>query len=576
MYLRNRETMGNMCLIAFLAFLCVQIAFFAGEGKVYAQPTVTVEGDGTLIVDGQRITLPTIILEPLTEPYISTAHVTLHLYDRGTARYTVLDRIYNLVVSVYEQVYRGVLSAVYYVVPQGITVPTLLDQVYPVRIDEIVYRSVYLSVYLRPPELPPPPPLEPGEPPPLVIVHDGLVTIGVPTGMATIDAQTGTATARPFFDKFLQSVLDPSTQEVLVGNLSSIDTREHRFETTLGLMSMVATRAVKFEGNVNLTLTGGAIDFGALNQQYPGAALVYSAATITGEEAEELLTEISGQPWQAASPVYEVRVYVARGATVLQVIPTFTAEAVYGFPYNPNADPDAVAAHQLLDDGSLLFIPSQVVDLLSGQVLVTKPGTSRYVVLENTKEFTDVPKDHWAHREVKQMVTRYVIKGMTETTFEPATTVTRAQFVTMLQRALSVPEHTPDTPTFTDVKPGDWFFAPVEAAVKAGLAAGMGDGSFAPNAPVTREQMATFIARAMTIAGKPTAVSAAEAGALLQGFVDQGQISDWAVQNAAIAVKTGIIRGLPGNVYAPADDGNRAQAATMIKRFLAYLGLVAN
>lgn len=578
-YIKHRTTMGNVCFVVFLAFLLVQVSMLAGPGRAHAAQQVQVSTQGAVTVDGQKVTLPTIYLEPLTEPYLSTAYITVHLFNQATGQYlalTPLQEVINVVYRVYEQVYRGVLQAVYAIVPSNVAVPPIIQLVSPVTISRIVYQAVYLSVYLRPPEPVQPPPVDPGTPPPVVIISDGRVTVGVTTGTATIDPATGTATGRPFFDRFLTLALNPANPPILVGDLTSVEAVEHRFETLLTMMALANNQTTSYLGNVNATFPAGTVDFARLSQQHPGAALVFSAKKITGDQAAGIMAEVLGKdaPWVPASPVYEIHLYVTRGGVVLELIPRFDGEATFGFPYNPGADPDALALYQVLADGTLVFHYNQTVDPATGQILLRNAGTSRYVVLENTKEFTDVPRAHWAYREVKQMVTRGVVRGMTETTFEPSTTVTRAQFVTLLQRALGIPEYQPATSTFSDVRPGDWFYGSVEAAVKAGLAQGMGDGTFAPNAKVTREQMATFMARAMQLAGKPVTVTSAEMQTLLATFVDADGISDWAVQNAAIAVKSGIIRGLPGNVFAPAADGNRAQAVTMIKRLLVHLGLV--
>jgi hypothetical protein len=403
-----------------------------------------------------------------------------------------------------------------------------------------------------------------------------LVTVPVPTGLATIEPDTGAVTAYPFFAEFEALALDPAAPSILVGDLTLVEAPVHRFETLLTMMAAAYDQATEYRGNVNAVFPAGAVDLLALAERHPDAALVFSAAVTTGAPAAAVIDAVlpPGDARVLASPVYDVQLYVAINGNVVERITEFEREVTFTFRFNPGGDPDALALYQIRPDGTLVFHHNQTVDPLAGTLLLRRAGTSRYVVLENTREFVDVPQTHWAYRPVKQLMTREVVRGMTETTFEPATVVTRAQFVTFVQRALGIPSFTPATPTFRDVRPGDWFYGSVEAAVRAGLARGMGDGTFDPHARVTREQMAAFIARAMAVGGRPMTLTPEERAAVLATFVDPGAVSAWARESMAIAAGRGIIRGLPGQLLAPAAHGDRAQAATMVQRLLMHLGLI--
>lgn len=591
-YLKHRTTMGNVCLVVFLAVFLAQLALLAEP--VFAQP-VTVPAAGGTIQWGDAL-LPELDLPPLGGVWVDTARIAIYRADEPDDEPTE-PGAFELIGQVVRVVYNRFLNVFAAIVPGVISAPEAMQLRWLIAVLPRVYDTVYLDVYLRPPmpppfvppvtppvvpPVPPVPPAPPVPPRPPVIIRPPrpgappLVTVPIPTGLASLEPDAGTATAYPFFDVFESLALDPARPSILVGDLTPVEAPVHRFETLLTMMAEAYDQVTEYRGNVNAVFPAGAVDLLALAERHPDAALVFSAAVTTGAPAAAVVDAVlpPGDARVLASPVYDLQLYVAINGDVVERITEFEREVTFAFRFNPGVDPDALALYQIRPDGTLVFHHNQTVDPLAGTLLLRRAGTSRYVVLENTREFVDVPQTHWAYRPVKQLMTREVVRGMTETTFEPATVVTRAQFVTFVQRALGIPSFTPATPTFRDVRPGDWFYGSVEAAVRAGLARGMGDGTFDPHARVTREQMAAFIARAMAVGGRPMALTPEERAAVLATFVDPGAISGWAREDMAIAAGRGIIRGLPGQLLAPAAHGDRAQAATMVQRLLMHLGLI--
>jgi hypothetical protein len=103
----------------------------------------------------------------------------------------------------------------------------------------------------------------------------------------------------------------------------------------------------------------------------------------------------------------------------------------------------------------------------------------------------------------------------------------------------------------------------VNAAASAGIVYGIGDNLFAPNALVTREQMAVMVAKAMGT--KAPAVNGTE----LSAFSDSSTVDSWAVSGMEEAVKAGIVSGMTADTLAPLANATRAQAAAMIYKMLA-------
>jgi hypothetical protein len=119
------------------------------------------------------------------------------------------------------------------------------------------------------------------------------------------------------------------------------------------------------------------------------------------------------------------------------------------------------------------------------------------------------------------------------------------------------------TGTFTDVTTGAWYYGTVNAAASAGIVYGIGDNLFAPNALVTREQMAVMVAKAL--GNKAPAADGTE----LNAFSDKSAVSSWAVSGMDEAVKAGIVNGMTADTLAPMANATRAQAAEMIYKMLA-------
>ena len=174
-------------------------------------------------------------------------------------------------------------------------------------------------------------------------------------------------------------------------------------------------------------------------------------------------------------------------------------------------------------------------------------------------QFTDLDTNQWYHESVDFVLNQGLMVGMSDTTFQPGGSLTRAQVVTILYRLAGEPKVAFDQP-FTDVKEGHYFAGAVAWAYQAGITQGVTETAFAPNRPVTREQLATFLARYAESTGVEIT------GTLDGTFPDAGSVSSYARSAMAWAVSTGIINGLDGKL-APRQGATRAQAAAMFYRF---------
>ena len=187
-------------------------------------------------------------------------------------------------------------------------------------------------------------------------------------------------------------------------------------------------------------------------------------------------------------------------------------------------------------------------------------GNSGGTVTNKDVPYTDVSEKDWYYDAVKYMYQCEIMKGMSDTRFEPNTTLTRAMFVTVLYRAAG--SETAQTRTsFKDVGQDMWYTKAVAWAVANGIAAGYSDSVFAPDDLVTREQMAAMIYRYAKYRGYDMSGSAS-----ISGFADAGDVSEWALAAVKWAVDVEIISGMSESTLVPGGTATRAQCASMIKR----------
>ena len=180
-------------------------------------------------------------------------------------------------------------------------------------------------------------------------------------------------------------------------------------------------------------------------------------------------------------------------------------------------------------------------------------------------EFTDVA-GNWAESYIKQAAELRLIEGYLGK-YRPNDTMTRAEFVTILWRAMGRPEPTKKT-SFKDLTQ-DWYKDAVAWAEENAVVNGMSEGVFAPNGNVTREQLVTILHR---LAGTPTGMELMFTSIYDGQFSDSGSVGSWAKSALYWSVYKGIYCGVAsetvGETLNPRDPANRAQIAVMIVRYL--------
>ena len=185
-----------------------------------------------------------------------------------------------------------------------------------------------------------------------------------------------------------------------------------------------------------------------------------------------------------------------------------------------------------------------------------------------THPFTDVSATQWYNEYVQNVWEKGLIKGMTETTFEPSGNLTKGMILTILGRLDGVDVATYKESKFADVKSDEWYAPYVVWAAENKIAEGVSETEFAPDALVTREEIAVIIHNYINFKG----CAAAEKGTL--SYSDADAISEEA-KMAVIACKSaGIMEGNADGTFLPKTNLSRAEAAAVVTRVDAYISKV--
>lgn len=172
-------------------------------------------------------------------------------------------------------------------------------------------------------------------------------------------------------------------------------------------------------------------------------------------------------------------------------------------------------------------------------------GSAQIKIVDNSKHFSDMSSGHWAKDAVDFVSSRELFNGTSAGTFEPDAPTTRAQLMTVLARYDGA-----DTSGSALAKGMAW-------AVGKGISDGKNPGN-----PISRQQLATMLWR---LAGEPGASGS------LNGFADGGSVADYARAAMAWATSNGILNGDSAGNLNPGNNATRAHVAAMVARFSSYM-----
>ena len=179
-------------------------------------------------------------------------------------------------------------------------------------------------------------------------------------------------------------------------------------------------------------------------------------------------------------------------------------------------------------------------------------------------DFTDVSRSDWFYDYVDYVSSKGYFRGTTKTTFSPQRNMTRAMFVVVLSRFDGAKGDSSQS-AFTDVAPGAWCTAAINWAAANKIVEGKGDGTFAPDAPITRAQMCAIINRYLNYYKKNNKVTLSQTGSV-SAMSDQNTIPSYAVDAIKQCQRYGLIIGFKDGTFRPNALSTRAHVAAVIYR----------
>lgn len=184
-----------------------------------------------------------------------------------------------------------------------------------------------------------------------------------------------------------------------------------------------------------------------------------------------------------------------------------------------------------------------------------------YAMWLNGIYFDDI-QSHWAKSSILAALDKGWMNGMSKTRWMPDAPMTRAQVATLFVRILGIDAASADAtePVFTDTA-GHWASKEIDAAYHSGLVEGVGGGKFAPEAVLTREQIAVILNRIMKLEGQSQV-----------SFLDVTPASSpWSFNSINAMAAAGILEGFPDGSFRPKEAMSRAQMAVLMERSWRHL-----
>jgi len=304
---------------------------------------------------------------------------------------------------------------------------------------------------------------------------------------------------------------------------------------------------------VNISFNAAAIK--EINTQATGDVTV----TITPED--KLSDEAKG--YIGSRPVYNVSVSYQKSGVTSFITDLKGGAVTLGITYTPASDEKR---------GSLfaVYVPkSGKPELLNkssyndGHVILTSNTLSVYGVGYKTPApvFTDTA-NHWAKDNIDFAVSRGLLSGTSDTAFSPDTAVTRGMFITALGRLSGADMSGYTKSSFSDVAEGSYYLPYIEWAVESKIVSGVGNGKFAPDKTITRQEIAIMTANYAASAGYTLPVVRE-----VVTYADNASISARAKAAVKALQQAGVISGVDNNRFNPKGTATRAEAATILRNF---------
>lgn len=239
----------------------------------------------------------------------------------------------------------------------------------------------------------------------------------------------------------------------------------------------------------------------------------------------------------------------------------FNSPIKLAIPYEPKKgdNKDEITVYFLQEDNTSIPVGG-IYNKATGKVEFTTNHFSKYYAKKSRVSFNDVAKDYWAKDYIEILAGKGIITGKENGKFDPSASITRAEFVALINRMLNLVEKDKIVP-FTDIEKSAWYVDEISPAYQMGLINGRSSTTFAPNAPITRQEVALVVENTLKYLGYNTEKSSK---LIKNKFADYDDIDSWAIKAVSTVYREEIISGKPNNMFDPKGNASRAEVAKMM------------
>ena len=369
-----------------------------------------------------------------------------------------------------------------------------------------------------------------------------------------------------------------STIIIPVYNNSDIVIGQLNGQTVKSMQDKDATLEIKTE-NVTYTIPAAAINIGSISErigsqvQLKDIKVNISVSNSSKETITKVETSAKMNNFQLVVHPTDFEITCTNGSKTVEVSQfNHYVERTVLLP--KGVDPNQITTGVVFNkDGTFTHVPT-IVKYVDERYYakINSLTNSTYTVIWNPVTFKDVEK-HWAKDYVNDVGSRLIDDGVGNGNFAPNRAITRAEFASMIVKALGL-KGTNSSEKFGDVHKEDSYYDYIYTAYEYGILNGYSNGNFGPQDLITREQAMTMLAKAMKIAGMNVTVSDTDVSNQLKLFKDAESISLYARQSAIICIENGIFTGDNKGRLTPQDNLTRAESATIIIKLLKKAELI--
>jgi hypothetical protein len=297
-----------------------------------------------------------------------------------------------------------------------------------------------------------------------------------------------------------------------------------------------------------------------------------SLRAITAGKADSEPVTIAAEKLHSAANLTDAQLAAVGGETVLELRVEVSGTAVSSFrggevkvtvKYEPPAqmpadDYELLTAYHIASDAAIEAMKGSVYS--NGQMKFTTTHFSAFYITEWLNPFTDIKKSNWYYKAARYANINGLISGNGNSwTFAPNVSVSRAMMVTILWRQAGSPKS--GGSDFTDVLKDRWYTDAVDWANANSIVSGNGDGTFAPNRDITRQEMAKMMHNYAIYLGNAGAANTELT------FGDSANIADWALDAVKWCAANGVINGDTKHNFNPTASAKRSELAQIFKNY---------